>query len=454
MANDAAPLKIPPQSLEAEQSVLGSMIIDKDQIAVVLDFLKGEAFYREAHAIIFNAIIDLFNRSDPVDIVTLSEYLDSRKILEKVGGTAYLATLAEGVPTPKNAEKYAKIVEEKYLLRRLINAANTISADAYNQEGEVVNIISEAEKIVYEVSAERYGRELKPMREAVKSAYRGIEKAYQNRGKPIGLSSGFTNIDKYTGGFKGSELIILAARPGMGKTSLALNIAQRIALDDEVPVGIFSLEMGDDQLARRMISAEAEVDAFALERGMLPDSDWPRLRRAFDKLMPAPIYIVDAPGIGPTEMRAKARRMCFEFNVKFLVIDYLQLMAVQDKRVESRYAEVSEMTRQLKLMARDLNIPVMCLSQLSRKTEEGGGGRPRLSHLRDSGSIEQDADIVMFIYRDSYYKKQDSEEAAAEASDYEEAEVIIAKNRNGPTGTAKLVFRSFLTKFDDMTDRQ
>lgn len=455
MATEISKMKIPPHSMEAEQSVLGSIIIDRDMIAVVMDRLRPEAFYKEAHTIIFNAVIDLFIKNEPVDMVTLTDYLDKKGVLESIGGTPYLATLIEGVPTPKNAEKYAIIVDEKYMMRRLIDAAYQISANAYNQDGEILAMVSDSEKLIYDIATGREARDVKTMKEAVKTAYDGIVRAHENRGKPIGLSSGFRGVDNLTGGFKPSELIILAARPGMGKTSFALNIAQRMALDENIPIGIFSLEMGYDQLAKRMISAEAAVDAFALERGLIVESDWQQLTRAFDRLMKAPIYIVDSPGVSPTEILAKARRMVKEFGVKFIVIDYLQLMTSFGNRSESRYSEVSEITRQLKLMARDLEIPILCLSQLSRKTEDQKGDKkPKLSHLRDSGSIEQDADIVMFIYREQYYEDEKGKSGGSEEG-FEEstlAELIVAKNRNGPTGIAKLTFLKHLTRFDDRVE--
>lgn len=453
MTTDISKMKIPPHSIEAEQSVLGSIIIDKDQIAVVMDILRAVAFYKESHSIIYEAVLDLFIKNEPVDTVTLSNYLDKKGLLEKTGGTPYLATLVEGVPTPKNAQNYARIVDEKYMMRRLIDAAHQISAKAYNQEGEVISMVSDSEKLIYDIATGRDSRDVKTMKEAVKTAYEGIVRAHENRGKPIGLTSGFKSVDNLTGGFKPSELVILAARPGMGKTSFALNIAQRMALQEDTPIGIFSLEMGYDQLAKRMISAEAGVDAFALERGLIVESDWVQLTRAFDRLMKAPIFIVDSPGVSPTEILAKARRMCKESGVKFIIIDYLQLMTSFGGRSESRYAEVSEITRQLKLMARDLEIPILCLSQLSRKTEDQKGEKkPKLSHLRDSGSIEQDADIVMFIYREQYYEDEKGKSGEEGAEESSLAELIIAKNRNGPTGTAKLTFLKHLTRFDDRTE--
>jgi len=448
MAEMPARLKIPPQSIDAEQAVLGSMIADRDRIAVVMDILTPDSFYKENHAIIYEAILDLFNRNEPVDMVTLTEFLERKNTLDKIGGPAYLASLTEALSTPKHAEKYARMVDEKNMLRRLINAANQISESAYSHEGETMELLAWSEKLVFDVGQGRDRRELKPMKDAVRSAYKGIETAYKNRGRPIGMSSGFRNIDSITGGFKPTELIVLAARPGVGKTSLAMNFASNMALSNQkVPVGIFSLEMGEEQLAKRLISAVAKVDAFALDRGQLVDSDWPKIAEAFDKLYDSPIYIVDSPGISPVEIRAKTLRMVREFDVKFIIVDYLQLMSTASigRSLDNRNAEISEMTRQLKLMALELKIPVLILSQLSRETEkQSGSKKPKLSHLRDSGSIEQDADIVMFVYREAYYNTEDEEQP-----ENEPAEVIVAKNRNGPTGIAKLMFSRPLTRFDD-----
>ncbi len=457
MAEAIGKTHIPPQSIEAEQSVLGAMMLDRNQIAVATEFLRSDYFYKEAHAIIYEAIEEVFKKNEPVDIVTVREHLDKTGNLEKVGGGAYLTTILDMVPSPEYAEHYGKIIESKYMLRQLINASNRIAADAYEWEGEVPDLVSDAAKIIHDIGGDRSSREIIPMKAAVKDALKTLQDRFENRGKMEGVSSGFKGIDTYTTGFKPGELIILAARPGMGKTSLALNICEEVALREKKSVGFFSLEMSAEQLVLRMVCSLGEIDATKIKKGFLIDKDWEKLGKAFDALKNAPVSLVDSSSLSGTQLRAKALRMDqdSEIGLDFLVIDYLQLMTASGRRPDSRVQEISDITRQLKLLARELNIPILCLSQLSRQTEaQRGTKKPQLSHLRDSGSIEQDADIVMFIYRPDYYEDDKKNEnggadVAEEESDYVEAEVRIAKNRNGPTGTAKMTFMKYYTRFYD-----
>jgi len=449
--------KLPPQSIENEQAVLGSMILDRDQIAIVIEMIGAENFYADKHGEIFRAIVELYERNDPVDMVTLIELLERKGILERIGGPAYLTTLVEGVPTPKSAVTYAKIVQEKSMLRDLIKAGNDIVNRAYNSDGEVDEIVSESEKLLYDISQGRAFKDISHIKPILKDAFEQINKKYVDRGVVSGISTGFEMLNQITSGFQKSDLIILAARPGMGKTSLALNFAEHIAVEQKMGVGIFSLEMASTQLATRLLCARSQVDASSLRKGFLIPEDWPRLSDAFEVLSKANIVIVDNPNITPLELRAKARRMHKEYDVKFIVVDYLQLMS-SGRRFDSRVQEISEMTRQMKMLARELEMPVILISQLSRAVEQRENKRPQLSDLRDSGSIEQDADLVMFLYREEYYKEQKGKDEDKDeyepAEPSKKAELIIAKHRNGPTGIVNLVFLNQYTKFADASDRE
>jgi len=460
MSEDIKLMKVAPQSLEAEQSVLGSMILDRDQIAIVVEILSPEHFYAEKNEMIFSAIIELYERNDPVDMITLINLLEKKGILEKIGGAAYLSTLVEGVPTPKSANAYAEIVMQKSVLRDLIKAGNEIVKWGYQEDGGTDELVSKAEKLLYDISKGRAFKDINRIQPVLKQTFDQLNMKYKHRGEVSGLPTGFTQLNQLTSGFQPSDLIVLAARPGMGKTSLALNFCEHMAVEKGKSVGIFSLEMSATQLVTRMLCSMSSVDAGALRKGYLFDNDWPRLSESFTKLNTAPIAIVDSAGISPLELKAKARRMQKEFGVEFIVIDYLQLIVSQGRRPESRAQEVSEITRQLKTMARELNIPVMAISQLSRAVEQRQEKRPQLSDLRDSGSIEQDADLVMFLFRESYYKEQQGDEEGHNDSDDVEdsrhgaTELIISKHRNGPTGKVMLSFLKQYTRFEEYTDRQ
>ncbi|MEW5945026.1 MAG: replicative DNA helicase [bacterium] len=448
MADETETMKVPPSSLEAEQSVLGSMILDRDQIAIVVEMIGKEHFYKESNGRIFEAIVELFEKGEPVDIVTLIESLSASGILEKIGGAAYITSLIETVPTPSNARTYARIVEEKAILRQLIQAGNKIVNWGYQCDGEVDEIVSVAEKTVYDVAHKRAFSQIIHIRDAVKKTYELLDQRYKDRGIVSGLPTGFADLDQLTSGFHPSDFIVLAARPSMGKTSLGLNVAQFLAIEESKPVGIVTLEMSAAQLVTRMLCSIARVDASSMRKGFLMEKDWERIAHGMDVLSKAPIFIVDTPGITTLELRAKARRMQMEHGVEFILVDYLQLLSSRQRR-DSKVQEVSDISRDLKLIARELNIPVLVISQLSRAVEQRQEKRPQLSDLRESGAIEQDADVVIFIYRKHYYDqllKDDDEEPETQKEDV--AEISVAKQRSGPTGRIRLTFLRQYTRFE------
>ncbi len=433
--------RIPPHNIEAEQSVLGSMIIDREAIASATEMLRGDDFYRPDHKEIFDTIVDLFTKGEPVDLVTLKSRVEERGLLDQIGGIPYLSELASSVPTSAHIKQYAKIVEEKALLRKLIKASQEISAASFEARQDVNVIIDQAEKSIFNILQNRRTEEFSHIREVLLIAFEKIESVYHNQGKVTGIPTGFMDIDYKTAGLQPSDLILIAARPSMGKTAFALNIAQYAAVRQQVPTAVFSLEMSKDQLVNRMLCAEAMVDAQKLRTGSLEQDDWVKIARAMGPLGEAPIFIDDTAGITVMEMRAKCRRLKLEKGLGLIMIDYLQLMSGNGK-TDSRQQEISEISRSLKALAREMNAPVIALSQLSRACESRADHRPMLSDLRESGAIEQDADVVAFLYRDEYYHP-DSEKK-------NQAEVIIAKQRNGPTGTVDLVWLGQYTKFANM----
>lgn len=438
--------RTPPHNLEAEQAVLGALLLAPDSFAVVSEILWPESFYGEGHREIYNTLKEMAESGHPIDLLTVTEELQRRGLLDKVGGAAYLAELAGAVPSAVNAGYYANIVAEKGLLRSLINSCTQLVARGYEEGVDSEDLLDDAERMVMGLSQKRISRSYRSIRELLVETLEKIEMLCQKKGSVTGLPTGFSDLDKYTSGFQPSDLILLAARPSMGKTALGLNIAQNMALKYEIPVGIFSLEMSGDQVAQRLLSAESLVDQQRLRTGYLGEDDWPRLLKAATKLSEAPIFIDDTPAITLLELRSKARRLKLEHGVGMLMIDYLQLMQT-GKRSENRVQEISEISRYLKSLARELEIPILALSQLSRAVEQRGGDRrPMLSDLRESGSLEQDSDVVMFIYRDEYYN-DDSEDKGV-------AEIIIAKQRNGPTGTIQLAFLKEFTKFVNLEKRQ
>lgn len=430
--------RIPPHSLEAEQSVLGSMLLDKEAVAAASEVLQGEDFYSDAHKEIYEAILDIYDRSEPVDLVTLAEALRQRGSLEAVGGGTYISDLSMSVPSTANVRYYIRIVEEKSILRRLISASNDIIRESYEASEDLDIIIDHAEKKIFDISQKKNKRSFESIKTILLETYSRIEELTKNKGKIVGVPTGFRDFDMRTSGLNDSDFILIAARPSMGKTSFAINIAQNAAVRYQVPVAIFSLEMSKEQLVQRMLSSESNIELQKIRTGELTEEDWVKLVHAATPLSQAPIFIDDTPGISAMEVRSKARRLKMEHDIGLVVIDYLQLMSGRGK-AESRQQEVSEISRSLKALARELNLPVVALSQLSRGPESRQDHRPMLSDLRESGAIEQDADLVVFLYRDEYYNPDTEKKNIAEA--------IIAKQRNGPTGTVELVWLGQFTKF-------
>ncbi len=437
--------RIPPQNIEAEQAVLGAMLIEREAISKVTELLRPEDFYREAHRLIYNAMLELFNKNDAVDMVTIIEFLRKADKLEVAGGIAYITSLANSVPTAANVLYHAKIVEEKALLRQLINAATNIASLGYEGSEEVASILDTAEKTILSVSSRRLGGEFTPIKSIIFDAFNKIEQLYASKGSITGLSTGFKDLDKLTSGLQPSDLILIAARPSMGKTAFVLNIAQHIGIREKKAVAFFSLEMSKEQLVQRMLCAESTIDSQRLRIGELEANDWTKLVSGADRLSSAPIFIDDTAGITVMEMRSKARRLKIEYDLQLIIIDYLQLMqgSSKGKGSENRQQEISEISRSLKGLAREIGVPVIALSQLSRSVESRQVKKPMLSDLRESGSLEQDADIVAFLYRDDYYNP-DSEQKNI-------TEVIIAKHRNGPVDTIQLFFHKQFTKFSDLS---
>ncbi|WP_024832761.1 replicative DNA helicase [Ruminiclostridium josui] len=434
--------RIPPQSLEAEQSVLGSMLIDKEVVPVVMEILKSEDFYRPDHKEIYDVIIELFDRAQPIDLITVSERLKLHGKLDLVGGLEYLTNIATEVPTTANVKHYAKIVEEKALLRKLIKASSDIVDLGYNASEEVSFILDKAEQNIFDILQKRSSQGFVPIKDVLVDTFNKLEELYNNSGNVTGIPTGFIDLDFKTSGLHNSDLILIAARPAMGKTAFALNLAQNAAVHSNVPVAIFSLEMSREQLVNRMLCSEAMVDSNRMKTGKLEDNDWQKVAKALGPLSEAPIFIDDTPGVSITEIRAKCRRLKLEHNLGLVIIDYLQLMQGSRSKSENRQQEISEISRSLKILAKEINVPVITLSQLSRAPETRTDHRPILSDLRESGAIEQDADIVMFLYRDDYYNPETEKKNIAE--------VILAKHRNGSTGIVELVWLGQYTKFANL----
>lgn len=433
--------RIPPHNIEAEQAVLGCMLLDADVIPTVTELIKSEDFYRDDHKEICEAIVDLTEKAGPVDIITVSEQLQLRGTLDNIGGLDYLASITGAVPTTANARHYAKIVEEKALLRRLIKAAADISGMSYEASEEAAFVLDRAEKSIFDILQKRSTQGFTHIKDVLLETFSRLEELYNSKGFITGIPTGFNDLDFKTAGLQNSDLVLIAARPGMGKTAMALNIAQYAAVQRHVPVAIFNLEMSKDQLVNRMLCSEVMVDSHKMRTGKLEDDDWKKIAQALAPLSEAPIYIDDTPGISVMDIRAKCRRLKLEKNLGLVVIDYLQLMQGRGK-IENRQQEVSEISRSLKILAKELNVPVVTMSQLSRGPESRTDHRPMLSDLRESGAIEQDADIVMFLYRDDYYNPDTEKKNIAE--------VIIAKHRNGSTGTVELRWFGEYTKFANL----
>jgi replicative DNA helicase len=430
--------RIPPQNIDAEQSVLGAILIDREAIYKVMKVLQPGDFYRESHRIIYETMLRLNEAGSPVDLITLSDQLRHQGDLEKIGGVATIATLAEIVPTAANVEYYARIVEEKSLLRTLISLSTRIASMGYEEHEEPEKLIAEAEQMILELGNRRTSQAFFTIKEIFLQIFPHLEYLYNNRGVVTGVPTSFEDLDRICNGFQPSDFIILAGRPSMGKTSLGLCIGYNAAMKHNIPVGVFSLEMSKEQLAQRILCAEAKVDQQRLRNGTLDEEDWLKLHETAGKLSKAPIYIDDTPGISIRQLRVKARQLKAEKGLGLIVIDYLQLLQ-GSRRSENRQQEISEISRSLKALAKELHIPVLALAQLSRSVEQRPNKRPVMSDLRESGSLEQDADLVMFIYRDEYYNPESEKKGIAE--------VIISKHRNGPVGSVELVFLKEYTKF-------
>jgi len=429
--------KIPPRSIEAEQATLGSMLIEPYTIPIATEILRSEDFYIEGHQIIFKAISSLHEKGEPSDVVTVASELERLVKLEEVGGRGYLITLVNTVPTAANIEYYARTVADNGILREIIKTGTKIAELGYSQDGNVDEIVDGAERMIFQLGQRHRVQDFIHMGSVMKETFRKVERLYHNKSHVTGITSGFPDLDRITAGFQPGELIVIAARPGMGKTALALNIAQSVAIEEKLSVAIFSLEMSKEQLAQRMICAQAMVDAHRLRTGYLNSEDWPKLTQAMAELSDASIYIDDTAGITIMEMRAKARRLKMRKNVQLIIIDYLQM--ITSTKNLNRNEQISEISRGLKNLSKELEIPVIALSQLSRDVEKRTDKRPQLSDLRESGAIEQDADMVAFIYRDDYYNTESDKVGIAE--------VIISKQRNGPLGSVEILFLKEYTKF-------
>lgn len=434
--------KIAPQNLEAEMAVLGSMLLDENAIAVSAERLESQSFYKDSHRRIFEAIISLFGSNKAVDLITLADELKRLGILEEIGGVSYLTSLANAVPTAANISHYVSIVKEKSILRTLINNSTRIISLCYESEGNVDELVDNAEQLVFEVSDRKAHGTYISLKEVVKDSIETIDRLYQKKAHVTGIPTGFVDFDIKTAGLQNSDLIIIAGRPSMGKSALALGIAEHAGVVERIPTAIFSLEMSKEQLVQRMLCAHAKVDAHKVRTGYLATSDWPRLTAAAGKLSEAPIFIDDSPAISAMELRAKARRLKSQHDVQLIILDYLQLMRGSSISSESRQQEISEISRSLKALARELSVPLIAISQLSRAVESRTDHRPQLSDLRESGAIEQDADVVVLILREEYYNPTPDNQGFAE--------VIIAKQRNGPVGSMKLSFIKEYTRFENI----
>ncbi|MCM3603076.1 replicative DNA helicase [Robertmurraya korlensis] len=443
--NDLYADRLPPQNIEAEQAVLGAIFLEPSSLTMASEILIPDDFYRASHQKIFQMMLQLSDKGKAVDLITVTEELSAAKLLEDTGGVSYLSELAGSVPTAANIEYYAKIVEEKSLLRRLIRTATTIATDGYTREDEVEVLLGEAEKSILEVAGRKNAGAFHNIKDVLVRTYDNIEVMNNRAGEVTGLATGFSELDRMTAGFQRNDLIIVGARPSVGKTAFALNIAQNVAAKTGENIAIFSLEMGAEQLVMRLLCAEGNIDAQRLRTGSLTDEDWGKLTMAMGSLSNAGIFIDDTPGVRITDIRSKCRRLQQEHGLGMILIDYLQLILGSGRAGENRQQEVSEISRSLKALARELKVPVIALSQLSRGVEQRQDKRPMMSDIRESGSIEQDADVIAFLYRDDYYDRESESKNIIE--------IIIAKQRNGPTGTVSLAFVKEYNKFVNLERR-
>jgi len=438
---DFTNLKIPPQNIEAEQSVLGSVLLEPEALSRVLEVMTGGDFYREAHRKIFASMVELYQKGTPVDLITLNDVLQNKGQLEEIGGASYLTSLTDAIPSAINVDVYARIIREKSILRRLINRASEIASKGYGFAGDAEELLDEAEKSIFEISEDKINPLVYPISDLMKEGIGALEHLYDRKEIVTGVPSGFKELDKLTSGFQNSDLVIIAGRPSMGKTAFALNIARNAAVDHEIPVVFFSLEMSRQQLTIRMICSEAWVDSNKVRTGFFGEREWPKLTAAAGKLSEAPIFIDDSPTLTVLQMRAKARRLKSEKGLGLVVVDYLQLMKGREGS-ERREQEISEISRSLKALAKELNLPVIALSQLNRRPEGRDDKKPVLADLRESGAIEQDADVICFLYREEMYEENSKHKGIAE--------VLLRKHRNGPTGSVPLKFFTQYTRFEDL----
>jgi len=434
--------KVPPQNTEAEMAVLGSMLIDENAIVYAMDILDKDCFYKDSHKKIFEVILNLYNAHSAVDIITVSDELKRRGILEEIGGITALTEMVNSVPTSANVNHYARIVKEKSILRALINNATQIVSLSYESDGNVDEILDRAESLIFEISQNKKEDQPVSIKETVKESIDNIDKLYQKKAYVTGVPTGFVDFDQRTAGLQPSDFIVVAGRPSMGKSAFAISIAEYVGVVEKIPLAFFSLEMSRQQLVQRMLCSHARVDVHKVRTGFLSASDWPKLTAAAGKLSEAPIFIEDKPAISIMELRAKARRLKLQYNINLIIVDYLQLIRT-NMHTDNRQQEISEISRSLKALARELNIPVVTISQLSRAVEARADHRPQLSDLRESGAIEQDADLVVLLLREEYYNPTEDNEGITE--------VIIAKQRNGPVGSIKLAFIKEYTRFENLS---
>ncbi len=451
MATDRSIERLPPQNLDAERCVLGAILIENEAIHKAMEVVGEEDFYRQGHRVIFRAMLELSSRSEAIDLITLTQALKAVDQLDGVGGASYIAQLTEILPTAANIRHHGKIVRAKAIYRGLIHTATEIAERGYQETEKLEDLLDYAEQSIFAISERKLSANFVPVKEILKDSFANLEQLYDRQELVTGVATGFAKLNEMTAGFQPSDLIVLAGRPSMGKTALALNIAQTYSMSGEEPVAIFSLEMGKEQLITRMLCAEAEVDASKLRTGRFAAKDWPKLTSAAGRLTEARIFIDDTPALTVFDMRARVRRLVSEHGLGLVVVDYLQLM--RGRNSDSREQEISEISRSLKALAKEMSVPVLALSQLSRAVESRNDKRPMLSDLRESGAIEQDADVVMFIYREEFYKPCDCpEEGSCECGRRGRAELIIGKQRNGPIGTVKLAFHGRYTRFKDLEE--
>jgi replicative DNA helicase len=443
MAKDPLVEKLPPRSEEAEQAVLGSMLLEENAISQAIELLDENSFYKDAHKKIFNVIVSIYSQNKPVDLVTTTELLKKRKILDEVGGASFIASLPQAVPTAANISHYARIVREKYIVRSLITTSTQIVSEAYAEDTNTEELLDRAERLIFDITSRKSESSSVAIKEIVKDSIETIDSLYQRKENITGIATGFHEFDIMTAGLQPSELIVVAGRPSMGKSALATCIAEHASIIEKVPTLIFSIEMAKEQLVQRMLCSHARVDFHKVRTGFLSQSDWPKITNAAGKLAESPVFIDDTPALSALELRAKARRLKSQHNIGLVIVDYLQLMRSTYGGGDNRQQEISDISRSLKALARELNVPVIAISQLSRAVEARSDRRPQLSDLRESGAIEQDADLVMLLLREEYYTPTPENRGMAE--------LIIAKQRNGPVGSVHLAFIKEYTRFENLT---